>query len=435
MADEGAIRVTTSEESSVVRRLEVEVDAGRVRQAFERAYRDLARRARIRGFRPGKAPRAVLERMYGPQIREEIEHSLVSESLPKAVEEAGLHPVGEPAIDARPPEADEPFRYTAQIEVKPAIELPPLEGLPGERPSTELSETDVLTELEGLRERHAQLLEEPAGVAGAPGHVLKVDFVGRVDGKPFEGGSGHDVAVELGSDRFLPGFAEQLEGVRAGEDREVRVSFPEDYGHPELAGKEAVFAVHVASVQRRELPELDDDFAKDLGEFEDLEALRRRVRDDLRAARERAAEVRLRASLLGALVARTSFEVPPGLVERRLDRQLARAHHELEDSMPEEALHAQLDAWREAWRSRAERDVREALLLEAVAAKQGLVVSDEELEARIASLAQEQGVDAPRLRNAYRQGELWEALRVQMLDEKALAFLCAEAKIEEGRDT
>ena len=437
MAEEGAVRVRTSEESPVVRRLEVEVDAARVRQAFERAYRDLARRARVRGFRPGKAPRAVLERMYGPQIREEIEHALVSESLPEAVKEAGLHPVGEPAIDAQPPEADAPFRYTAQIEVKPAIELPPLEGLPGQRPAADVSDTDVLTELEGLRQRNAQLLEEPAGTAAAPGHVLKLDFVGRVDGKPFQGGSGHDVAVELGSERFLPGFAEQLEGVRAGEDREVRVTFPEDYGNAELAGREAVFAVHVASLQRRELPELDDEFAKDLGAFEDLEALRRRVREDLRAARERAAEARLRASLLASLVARTSFEVPPGLIERRLDRQLARAHRELEGSMPEEALHAQLDAWREAWRPRAEREVREALLLEAVAAKQGLEVSDEELEAHIGALAAEQGADAARLRSAYRQGELWEALRVQMLDEKALAFLCARAEVEEteaGRD-
>ena len=135
MAEEGAVRVTTSEEGPVVRRLEIEVDPKRVRRAFDRAYRDLAKRARVKGFRAGKAPRSVLEKMFGPQVREEIERLLVSESLPEAVEEAGVRPVAEPSIDAQAPEEDAPFRYTAEIEVKPTIALPTLEGLPASQPA------------------------------------------------------------------------------------------------------------------------------------------------------------------------------------------------------------------------------------------------------------------------------------------------------------
>jgi trigger factor len=436
MAEESALRVEAHAESPVVRRLEVEVGPERVRRAFERAYRDLARSARVRGFRPGKAPRSVLEKLYGPQVREEIERQLVSESLPEAVEQAGLRPVTEPAIDAQPPQQDAPFRYTAHLEVKPEIELPELEGLPARRPRVEVSDADVLSELEKLRERHAQLVEEPEGTPAARTHVLRVDFVGRIDGEVFEGGSGRDVAVEIGSERFVPGFTEQLEGARAGEAREVRVTFPDEYGNPELAGKEAVFTVQVAAVQRRELPEVDDEFAKDLGDFETLEALRARIREDLRALRERTAESVLRASLMEALVNRTRFDVPPGLVERRLQRQLARAHDELHDSVPHEALHAQLDAWRESWRPRAEREVREALLLEAVVQKLGVEASDEELAARIDALAGREGVDAARLRRAYREGEeLRDALRAQIQDEKALALLASTAKIDETSDS
>lgn len=431
----GDVRVTTHEQSPVIRRLEVEVDPSRVRNAFDRAYRDLARRARVPGFRPGKAPRSVLQKMFGAQVREDIERLLVAESLPEAVQEADVHPVTEPAIDAQPPEPDAPFRYTAQVEVKPTIELPALEGLPAKRPSADVVDTEVLEELENLRERHAQLVEEPEDVVAAEGHTLKIDFVGRIDGEPFEGGSGQDVPVELGGDRFIPGFAEQLVGARAAEDREVRVDFPEDYGNAELAGREAVFAVHVAAVQRRDVPELDDDFAKDLGDFEDLAALRTRVREDMIAQRERAAEQALHRSVMDALVERTTFDVPPGLVERRLESQLQRAHRELADSMPHDQLHQQIDSWRENWRPQAERDVREALLLEAVSAAKDVEASDEEVEARIAEMAEGQGMDPARLRQAYGEGDLIEALRVQLQDEKALALLCAEAKIEETSDT
>ena len=435
MAEADGVRVTATEESPVVHRLEIEVDATRVSRAFERAYRDLGKRARVRGFRPGKAPRSVLEKLYGASIREEIERLLVSESLPGAVEQSGLRPVTEPTIDAQELTPDAPFQYAARIEVKPAIELPALEGLPAARPKVEIGDADVLGELETLRQRHAQLVEEPDATPAGDGHVLKVDFVGRIDGETFEGGSGRDVEVELGSERFLPGFAEQLAGATAGDEREVRVTFPADYGNEELAGKEAVFAVQVASVQRRDVPELDDEFAKDLGDFDDLAALRARVRDDLEAAHTRAADDALRRSLLDALLARSEFEVPAGLIERRLQSQLARAHRELEGQVPEEALHAQLNRWRESWRPEAERDVREALLLEAVASQQEIEVPDDEVEARLESMAEAQGVDAKRLRKAYREGELWEALRLQLQDEKALAHLRSVAKIEETSDT
>jgi len=434
-SESGTLRVERHEEGPVRHRLEVEVEASRVERAFDRAYRDLAKRVPVKGFRPGKTPRSVLERLYGASLVEQIEQSLVAETLLEAVEQSGLEPVSEPAIEAEPPRPGQRFHYTARIEVKPSIELPELSGLPARRPRAEIDDAQVEAELEALRQRHAALLEEPQGTRLAVGHVAVLDFVGRIDGRPFEGSRGQGVEVEIGAGRFLPEFETQLVGAASGEDREIAVSFPEDYANAELAGKQAVFAVHLAAIKRREVPSLDDEFAKDLGEFETLEQLRQRVREELTAARERAARSALHASLLDSLVERVSFEVPHGLVERQLQSRLRSAHERLEGQVPHDALHEQLARWSEEWRETAEQEVRRSLLLEAVAQAQQLSVSPEELEARIRQLAEQQGVDPRRLRRAYGEEAFERALEAQMRDERALEFLAARAKVEETTDS
>jgi len=426
-----SVHVETTDTSSVARTLEIEVSPERVTQAFDRTYRDLAKRARVPGFRPGKAPRSVLEKLYGASVLAEIEHALVNETFAEALRQSGVTPVAEPAIEAQPPKLGLPFRYTARVEVKPSFVLPVLTGLPGRRPGVEVGVADVEGALERLRQDRAPILEEPEGTRAAPNHIVHIDFVGRINGAAFEGGSGQDVTVELGSDRFLPGFESQLAGAQAGERREVTVHFPSDYGRADLAGKEAVFDVHIQSVRRRAVPELDDEFAKDVGEFASLEELRARIRANLTAEREKKAQAALERSVLDALIERTPFELPAGLVERRLQRRLNAAHRELERSIPHDALHAQLSRWHEEWRPLAEREAREELLLEAVAKHQNLLVDDSEVETRIQGMAQEQAVDPAKLRKAYREADLLETIRVQLADEKALEYLCREAKIEE----
>jgi trigger factor len=429
--EDSSLCVSTTETSSVVQTLEVEVDAKRVRKAFDRAYRDLGRRVRVKGFRPGKAPRTVLEKLYGAAVAEEMKQTLVAETLPEAVDQSGVAPVSEPSIDAEALEDGAPFRYRASVEVRPEISLPELAGLPARRPAVEVGVEDVEGELQGLRERRAPLLDEPEGTAAAPGHTLVIDYVGSIDGQPFDGGSAEGAIVELGTERFIPGFEEQLEGTAAGEDREIRVSFPESYGAAHLAGKEALFAVHVVRVQRRDLPELDDAFAKELGEFETMEDLRNRIRADLLEARERGAKAELRRTLMDALIERTAFEVPPGMIERRLEQRLAMARQQLGSAIPEDELNERLIEWREAWRPGAERDVRETLLLEAVAREVGCEVEDSEVEERIEQTARDQGIDPARLRQAYGERGMLDALRGQMVEDKALEFLVSEAKVEE----
>jgi len=428
---EKSIQVQTTESGPVQRTLEVEVAPERVRKTFDRVYKELGRNARVKGFRPGKVPRSVIRKLHGGTAAEEVERLLVTQTLGEAVEQTGVQPVVEPAVEAPTPEEDAAYRYRVTLEVKPEITLPELEGLPARRPAVDVDEADVERELERLRERNAPLVEEPEDTPAARGHVLTLDFTGRVDGDTFPGGTAQGHELELGAGRFVPGFEEQLEGARAGDDLQVRITFPEGYGAADLAGREAVFDVHVHAIRRRDLPALDDEFAKDVGDFETLGDLRARIRSELAEAREREAKSAVERSVMDTLLERTAFDVGPGLVERQLESRLRSAHRQLEGSVPEASLHEQLARWREAWRPQAEREVRESLVLEAVAREAGLSVEDEALDARIEEVAARQGVDARQLRRAYEERGLLDGLRGQLLEEQSLAWLVERAKVKE----
>ena len=289
----------------------------------------------------------------------------------------------------------------------------------------------MLRQLQGLRERSAPLVEESEGTPAASGHFLSIDFVGRMDGEPFDGGSAKGQEIELGSGRLVPGFEEQLEGAVAGEDRQVAIDFPDDYGNEALAGKHAVFDVHVEAVKKRDLPDLDDEFAKDVGDFETLEELRERIRSDLRKERERAADSVLRRSVMDALIERTDFEVPPGIVERQLQHQIASFRREYEHQLPPEVLQSQLVRMAEDGRDVATRRVREAFLLEAVARAEKIEASEDDVHARLDEMATGRGMPPAQLRKiAHEQG--WhESIRSELVDKKALDLLAERADVEE----
>ena len=434
---EAEVSVSTAETSPILRTLSIEVGERRVKKAFDRAYRDLAKQVRVKGFRPGKAPRSVLERMYGAGLAEELEKSLVQETLLEAVKQSGVEPVSEPDIQSKPPLADAPFAYTAAIEVKPPITLPALSGLPATRPAVVVEESEVDAEIEQLRERRAPLVDVGDDTPAAIGHQITIDYRGTLDGDPFEGGSAENAVLELGSGRFIPGFEEQLVGARVGEEVTVRVSFPDDYPAEDLAGKDAVFEVTVRGLQHKETPALDDEFAAGLGyeNVETVEQLRARLRENLEKERTEAADQEARKTVVDALIERTPFEVPPGMVQRRLTHRLEMAHQQLGQFMPHEELHQQLGRWQEEWRPDAERDVRESLLLEAVADAQEFDASADEVTARIEEQAAEQGTAPDRLREMYDSRGLMAGLESQIREEKALEFLLAGAKVEETTGT
>lgn len=425
------IRVECAETSPVIRSVSVEVDADRVKRAFDRAYRELGRSARVKGFRPGKVPRSVLERMYGAGMPEEIQRALVSETLAVAIEQAKVTPVSEPDIDAEPPQPGQAYRYTAIVEVKPEFVLPDVSGVTGQRPIVSVADEEVDAELDRIREHHVKLVEEPEGTEAVDDHVLTLDFEGRIDGELFQGGAAKGADLRLGAGTMVPGFEDQLLGARAGDDRQVTVTFPDDYGPAELNGKEAVFDCHVVAVRRRELPELDDELAKDAGEFETLDELREKIVADRRKQQDDAADRALNESLIESLIALTDFEVPPGVVERQLQSQMRQLHEQFQGRVPDEVIHQQLRRMQEDGRPVAERRVREALLIEKIVAEQDLAAADEEVDGRLQDMADAQGMDVATLRPMAEQQGWLQAIEHEVVEQKAYAWLAEQATVED----
>jgi trigger factor len=319
--------------------------------------------------------------------------------------------------------------------VKPELELPDLSKLSGSAPKVFVGEDEVLTELEQLRERQLTWVEEPEETEAANGHQVTIDFVGTLDGVAFEGGSAEGVELELGSGRMIPGFEDQLVGARSGEERDLNVTFPDEYGNEALAGKAAVFAAKVTAIKRRELPELDDEFAKDLGDFETLDEVRDKIREGLEAQRKSASDQALHRSLLDDLVTRTSFEVPPTLVERQLESQIQQFEQQLRGRLPDADLRARVAQLREEGWDDAKRRVQEALLLEAVARSADLEASEEEVDARLDEMAAGQGVDAKMMHDMANAQGWRHAIAAEVVDRKALAHLVEHAQISESDDS
>ena len=423
------IRVECSETSSVLRSISVEVDVARVGKAFDSAYGELRKSAQIKGFRRGKVPRSVLERIYGASIPDQIERVLVSETLAAAIETAEVKPVSEPDIDAQRPEQGSSFHYTAHVEVKPEIDLPDLGQVEGRRPLVFVGDDEVQAQLERLRENATQLQEEPEETEAAEGHSLTLNFVGRIDGEAFEGGSGDGVELELGSGSMIPGFEDQLLGAKAGESRQIEVTFPEDYGREGLNGKQAVFDCDVVAVRRKELPELDDEFAKDLGDCDSLEELQARIRADLEKTRDASSERALDRSLMDSLLALCEFEVPPGVVQGQLQSQMQSMHQQFHGQVPDEVLHEQLRRMQEEGHPMAEQRVREMLLIDAIATDQAMEIAPEEIDARLAEMGEAQSMPADQMRAMGEKQGWLPAIEQELRERKVYGYLAEQGSV------
>ncbi len=419
--------LTVDDLSPVRKRLRVEIPAAAVQAELDRAFLTIGRQARLPGFRPGKAPRVVLERMFGEQVRREVLTRLVEQSFRRAVESRSLDVVGTPDIDAETLMAGTPLRYSATVDVRPAIAVGDLAGFEAERPAVSISEDDVDRVLAGLRESAARLrpIEDRAVVEA--GDVVQVDLTSRMDRGEATRRDG--VLVEAGTGSFPLALERQLVGQHRGARLGLRVPYPPDYSNASLAGKTVEFEVEIKDLRAKELPPLDDDLARDHGRCESLVELRERIRADLERQGAERAEARVHEMLVDQLLARHPFEVPASLVSRRCDTILASLDLQLPEGADGEAA---LERLRAEVRPRAEREVRIELLLDAIAAREGLTVTDEEVAAQVGVIATGKGQVPERVRAFYERPEARAALHARLLRERSLAHLVAHAKIVPG---
>jgi trigger factor len=426
------VDVTVESLSEVKRKIGVALPPEDVRAELDQAYRGLQQHARIKGFRPGKVPRTILERYYGDQVRSEVIGKLIQESYARALEQHHLHAVARPEIVAEEVRPGEGLRYSATIEIKPTFDVTGYETLEVERSVEPVSDEMVQAQLERLRESYAQMVRLEDRDVVEQGDLVEIGYTGVIEGRALPGASAQGRVIEIGAGTFPPPFEEQLVGKRVGESVHVAVPYPEHHHSREVAGKTVTFRVEIKAVGRKELPVLDDDFAKDHGECGSLAELREKVRGGLAAAAERDADERMRAAVLEKLVASNPIEVPDALVERRLDVMLREVGAHGVDARGNPDLEKRLDDLRAELRRRARESVHSGLLLERLAAQEGIEVSEADVEARIAEVLRAAPRDRERLAEIYRAPEARRELRDRLAQEKALEWLAGRVTIREA---
>ena len=415
-------------------RVEVEVPAEQVGRGIQRAARSLAREMRLPGFRKGKAPPSlVIQRLgFGAVLQEAIR-----ESLPEWYEQAllgsGVSPVGDPSIEivSAPEDEGEPLSFKFEIGVRPPARLGEYKGLEVGKAEIEPSEEIVEREIERLRAGFARL--EPVERAAAEGDVLLIDFEGLLDGKAFEGGKADDYLLELGSGQLIEGFEEQLTGASGGEQRQVEVSFPEDYQAEQLAGQDAVFAVEVKEVREKILPELDDDFASEASEFDTLEELRADIAERVAEAFGERAEQDFRVAAVDAAVATATVEVPDELVAARAAERWERVERQLAARGMDPNTYLQMqgktrDELLEESRPDAERELQREAVLAAIVAAEAIEASEEELVEALAHTAEHERTTPEKLLAQLRENGRDAMVREDIQVRKAIDLIAESAK-------
>jgi len=429
------MNVSVEETGPVERRLHIEIPATEVDAAFTAFFREMRREAHIKGFRPGKAPREVLEQYFGDRAASEVLQRLVEGSLFRAIQERELDVLGEPRLSAaEPPKPGAAYAYDVNVDVRPKIELGKVAGLELKRPVLPTPEQDpVDAHLEELRQRHAQLLDEASGVQAARGHVAVIDYVGKIDGEPFTGSSAQETQVEIGAGRTFGGFEDNLVGMAVGDERAFDVQMPEDHEDEKLRGKTVRFETRLMALKRRELPGLDDEFAKDVSEHATLEELRAELQRRVSEGRDAEQKRLERTAVIDALLEANPFPVPPALVEAQLRHRVSRMLSQLGGARMGRDVIAQLaQRWQEEMRPQVEKEVRLALLTPEIAKRESLSVSDEEIDAQLARIAEASQRKLSEVKREYREHQLTDALRAGLLEEKVVEFALSGANLSDA---
>lgn len=433
MSDSASVQVNITESGPVTRVIEVEVAVDRVREARGAALSQLRQRARIPGFRPGKAPPQVVAKAYRGDLEEALLRTLVEGTIAEAIDRVEARVLNVRDVRPEPVAEDGPFRYVATLEVPPELEVDGYRKLKLQRPLRPVADEDVERVLEDLRSRNATWRPAREGETADAHDQVVLSYVATRDGEPVPDGQAENHRAEIGSGALNPRFEAGILGAAAGEKRAFDVDFGEDDApNPEMAGQALHFEVEIHALEKRELPELDDAFAGQMLEGVDLAGLRQRIRDDLAAAAAAEGDRAVEQQLLEELLARHSFEVPEGLVARRRE-QLAEqtAQRLVQQGYPMDSVRQLAPMLMSDAAGRAEQDVRIGFILERIADKESLEVSDDEVEQDIRRAAEQVGQSPEAYLDRVRQEGMFETIRGELRNRKALDRVRESATIKD----
>src|SRR4030043_1447954 len=369
------MKTSIKEISSIKKKVSIEISEDQVIREVDSFYKDLGKKAKIKGFRPGKVPRDILERYFKDYVKAEVVQKLIQDTYPQALSEKDLQPVSPPTIDPGEFEHGKPFQYSVVIEVKPDIKLEGYTGLKIEGKKEEVKDEEIKERLKALQNLHANLKTISEARPIQTGDYVIVDYEARLGGKPLEEGKATDFTVEVGSGQFIPAFEEKLIGLKPEEEKEIEVSFPEDYGYQKWAGKTISFHVKIKEIKEKILPPLDDEFAKDLGDYSSFEELKAKLKGEIEKEKELALERQLRDQVVDQLLEANPFEVPESLVEEQAKALVSDTKLKLAaQGVVLKNLGVSEDKLQEDYKTMAQKQVRTFLILEKIAGQEGIEI-------------------------------------------------------------
>jgi len=412
--------------------LTIEVDAKTFDSALDQAFKKVVKTVEVPGFRKGKVPRGLFEQRFGVEsLYQDAVDIVLPPEYTKAVEETGIEPVDQPEVDIEQIEKGKDLIFTAKVTVKPEVKLGDYKGLEVEEQETEVTDEDVEEEIKKQQEQQAELVVKEEGEI-VDGDTAVIDFEGFVDGEAFEGGQAENHSLEIGSGQFIPGFEEQLVGKKAGEELDVEITFPEEYHAENLAGKDATFKVKIHEIKAKELPELDDEFAKDVDEeVETLDELKEKTMKRLQEQKENEADTNKREALIEQASNNAEIDIPEAMVQSELDRMLQEFEQRLQTQGMTLDMYFQFsgqdeDALKEQMKEDAGKRVKTNLTLEAIATTENVEATEEDVEKELESMASMYQMEIDQIKQAL--GGNTAALKEDLKFKKAIDFLVENSK-------
>ena len=413
-------------------KFEVKVEAAKFSEALTKAYKKNVKKFNVPGFRKGKVPMNVVKQYYGLGVLlEDAVNFAIEESYSEVLKENNIIPVDYPKVDVVQVEEGKDFIYTAEVTVYPEVELGEYKGLSVEKKTYEVTEEEVSKKLKEMQEKNARVETKEEGTV-ENGNIAVIDFKGFVDGEAFQGGEGHDYSLEIGSKTFIDNFEEQLVGAKVNDTVEVNVTFPENYGKEELNGKPAKFEVTIKEIKVKELPELDDEFAKDVSEFDTLKELKESIKEKLEKENEQKAKYETEEAAIKAVCDNTEIDIPSGMIETEIDHM----EKDMEQRMQYQGLTLDMylqmigktkEEFRKEYEDQAKDAVKSRLVIEAVANEEKIEADDKEVDEKIKEMAENYGKTEDELKS---NESLRNYLKENLKTEKTIEFIVKNAKIK-----
>jgi trigger factor len=427
------MQITIEELSSVKKKINFQIPSERVSAEIDKAYEKIRKNAALKGFRKGKAPQSVIEKHYSDVMADDVLRTLFNEVYYKALADHNVTPVSYPELESDDIVRGDSLKFSATVEVVPEIGFVDYKGLKANKELFAADPDKVEKRLQQIRENMAEFSPAEAGVSAGQGDMVTIDFIGSINDIPFDGGKGDDAQLQLGAGQFIPGFEEQIIGMAAGDQKDIKVTFPADYHAADLAGKEATFAINLKEIKNRKLPELDDNFAKGMGDFESMEQLRSKLSESIEKQEMERIEADMREMLMKALVDKNPVQAPNVLIDKQIDLMLENSKKRLaSQGMTLEMMGMDEDGYRTEFRDVAEQKVKSSLLVSVLARQEELKVDESDIERQLKKIAEENGHDFDKLSEFYKNNkQASETLHDYLLDEKVFSLLISNADITE----